>query len=208
MARSTGPVCRFCRREGMKLFLKGTRCDTPKCAIERRNTPPGQQLARRGKLTDYGTHLREKQKLKHYYGVLERQFRTYFALAERTKGNTGDRLLSLLERRLDNIVHRLGFGLSRAQARQMVSHGHVTVNGHRVDIPSYLTKPGDVIRIKNRVKSLQMLRANMAEHPRSVPDFLSVVDGPMPEGVVTRMPEAYDASIPVQTQLIIELCSK
>lgn len=192
----------------MKLFLKGTRCDTQKCAIERRNTPPGQQPARRGKLTDYGIHLREKQKLKHYYGVLERQFRTYFSLAERAKGNTGDRLLSLLERRLDNVVHRLGFGLSRAQARQMVVHGHVTVNGRRVDIPSYLLKAGDVIRIKNRVKSLQLLRSNLSENQRQVPDFLSVADGPMPEGVVNRLPEAFDASLPVQTQLIIELCSK
>jgi small subunit ribosomal protein S4 len=208
MARTTGPVCRLCRREGMKLFLKGTRCDTPKCAIERRNTPPGQQPARRGKQTDYGTHLREKQKLKHYYGVLERQFRIYFSMAARSKGNTGDRLLSLLERRLDNVVHRLGFGLSRAQARQMVNHGHVTVNGRRVDIPSYLLKAGDVIRIKNRVKSLQLLRSNLSENQRTVPDFLSLVDGPMPEGVITRLPEAYDASLPVQTQLIIELCSK
>jgi small subunit ribosomal protein S4 len=192
----------------MKLFLKGSRCDTPKCAIERRDTPPGMHNARRGKLTDYGTHLREKQKVKHYYGVLERQFRTYFAEAERSKGNTGDSLMSLLERRLDNIVHRLGFGSSRSQARQLVRHGHITVNGRRLDIPSYLVKQGDVIRVKNRKKSLQAVQAILAENQRDVPDFLTRIEGPVPEGTVARLPEAFDVSIPVQTQLIIELCSK
>jgi small subunit ribosomal protein S4 len=192
----------------MKLFLKGTRCDTPKCAIERRDTPPGMQQARRGKLTDYGVHLREKQKVKHYYGVLERQFRTYFRQAERSKGNTGASLMSLLERRLDNVVHRLGFGLSRAQARQLVSHGHITVNGRRVDVPSYLLRPGDVIRVKNRAKSLQAVQANLAENSREVPDFLSRIEGPLPEGRFVRLPEVTDVSIPVQTQLIVELCSK
>jgi small subunit ribosomal protein S4 len=208
MARTTGPVCRLCRREGMKLFLKGTRCDTPKCGIERRDSPPGMHNVRRGKLTDYGVHLREKQKVKHYYGVLERQFRTYFAEAERSRGNTGETLMSLLERRLDNVVHRLGFGLSRAQARQLVRHGHFTINGRRVDIPSYLVKPNDIIRVKNRKSSLQAVQANMSEHQREVPDFLSRLDGPLPEGRVVRLPEAQDVSIPVQTQLIIELCSK
>ena len=208
MARHTGPVCRLCRREGMKLFLKGTRCDTPKCAVERRDTAPGMHQYRRGKLTDYGVHLREKQKVKHYYGVLERQFRNYFAEATRSKGNTGETLMSLLERRLDNIVHRLGFGQSRAQARQLVRHGHITVNGRRVDIPSYLVKAGDVIRAKNRKKSLQAVQANMSENHRQVPDFLSLIEGPIPEGRVARLPEAFDVSIPVQTQLIIELCSK
>ena len=148
MARITGPVCRLCRRDGLKLFLKGTRCDTPKCAIERRDTPPGMHQFRRGKQTDYGLHLREKQKVKHYYGVLERQFRGYFAGPTRTKGNTGNALMSLLERRLDNVVHRLGFGQSRAQARQLVSHGHITVNGQPVDMPSYIVRPGDVIRVE------------------------------------------------------------
>lgn len=208
MARQTGPVCRLCRREGMKLFLKGTRCDTPKCGVERRDTAPGMHQYRRGKLTDYGLHLREKQKVKHYYGVLERQFRRYFAEAQRSKGNTGATLMSLLERRLDNVVHRLGFGQSRAQARQLVCHGHITVNGRRVDIPSYLVKPGDVIRVKNRAKSLQAVQANLAEHRREVPEFLSLADGPIPEGRVSRLPEDFDVSIPVQTQLIIELCSK
>jgi len=208
MARYTGPVCRLCRRDGMKLFLKGTRCDTPKCAIERRDSPPGQHQARRGKQTDYGVHLREKQKVKHYYGVLERQFRRYFERAERTKGNTGDVLMTLLERRLDNIVHRLGFGLSRAAARQLVNHGHVTVNGKRVDVPSYLVRVGDVIRIKNRSKSIDLARAALEEHPRQTPDFLSVTGAEIPEGVVGRLPAADDVSIPVQTQLIVELCSR
>ncbi|MEX2118016.1 MAG: 30S ribosomal protein S4 [Pirellulales bacterium] len=208
MARHTGPVCRLCRREGMKLFLKGTRCDTPKCAIERRDTVPGMHQFRRGKLTDYGLHLREKQKVKHYYGVLERQFRRYFAEAQRSKGNTGATLMSLLERRLDNVVHRLGFGQSRKQARQLVAHGHITINGRRVDVPSYLVKPGDVVRVKNRTKSLQAVQANLSETRRELPDFLSLIEGPIPEGRVARLPEEFDVSIPVQTQLIVELCSK
>lgn len=163
---------------------------------------------RRGKLTDYGVHLREKQKVKHYYGVLERQFRRYFEKAEHTKGNTGDVLMSLLERRLDNVVHRLGFALSRAAARQLVGHGHVTVNGKKVDVSSYQVRVGDVIRVKNRGKSLDLARGHMAEHSRSVPDFLSVSESEVPEGIVGRLPASDDASIPVQTQLIVELCSR
>jgi small subunit ribosomal protein S4 len=208
MARYTGPVCRLCRRAGMKLFLKGTRCDTPKCGIERRDSPPGQQQSRRGKLTDYGVHLREKQKVKHYYGVLERQFRRYFEKAEHTKGNTGDVLMSLLERRLDNVVHRMGFALSRSAGKQLIAHGHVTVNGKRVNVPSYLVKVGDVIRIKNRSKSLDLARGHMAESPRTAPDFLSLTGSEIPEGIVGRLPGADDVSIPVQTQLIVELCSR
>jgi small subunit ribosomal protein S4 len=192
----------------MKLFLKGTRCDTPKCAVERRESAPGMHAFRRGKLTDYGVHLREKQKVKHYYGVLERQFRMYFAEAERGKGNTGETLMKILERRLDNIVHRLGFGQSRSQARQLIRHGHLTVNGRRVDVPSYLVRAGDVIRVKNRPKSLQLVQAHVAEVVREVPDFLARVDGQSPEGHVLRLPEAADVSIPIQTQLIVELCSK
>jgi len=197
----------MCRREGSKLFLKGARCDTPKCAFERRDSPPGMNTMRRGKLTDYGLHLREKQKVKHYYGVLERQFRKYFKRAERAKGNTGEVLMSLLERRLDNVVCRLGLGQSRAQARLFVSHGHVTVNGRRVDVPSYLARPGDVIRVKDSRKSTQLAQANLAETGHEVPDFLSLVEGPPPEGHVLRLPEAEDVSIPVQTPLIVELCS-
>jgi small subunit ribosomal protein S4 len=208
MARYTGPVCRLCRRDGLKLFLKGTRCDTPKCAIERREHPPGQQQQRRSKLTDYGQHLREKQKVKHYYGVLERQFRKYFQNAERGKGNTGDTLMTLLERRLDNIVHRLGFAQSRAQARQVIRHGHITVNGRKVDIPSYEVRIGDIIRVKNRAKSLDLVRGALAESTRDVPDFLSRSDAQIPEGIVARLPAVEDVSIPVQTQLIVELCSR
>lgn len=208
MGRITGPVCRLCRRDGLKLFLKGSRCDTAKCAFERRPTPPGVQQRRRGKPTDYGVRLREKQKVKHYYGVLERQFRTYFSRAERGKGNTGELLMSILERRLDNIVHRLGFASSRAAARQMVMHGHVTVNGRRVDVPSYLVRAGDLVRIKNRVKSLQLAHAALSEFRREVPDFLSRGEGTIPEGRVDRLPMAEDVSIPVQANLIIELCSK
>jgi small subunit ribosomal protein S4 len=193
----------------MKLFLKGSRCDTPKCGIDRRETPPGQQQQRRrGKLTDYGIHLREKQKVKHYYGVLERQFRRYFQKAEHTKGNTGDVLMSLLERRLDNVAHRMGFGQSRSAARQLINHGHVTVNGRRCDVASYMVNVGDIVRVKNRAKSLDLVRGALAESGHDVPDFLSVADGDIPEGVIGRMPKAEDVSIPIQTQLIIELCSR
>ena len=182
MGRITGPVCRLCRRDGLKLFLKGNRCDTPKCAFERRATPPGMVQKRRGKPTEYGIHLREKQKVKHYYGVLER--------------------------RLDNIVHRLGFAASRSAARQMVMHGHITVNGRRVDVPSYQVKAGDLLRVKNRAKSLQLVHAALAESRREVPDFLSRVESGIPEGRVDRLPSSDDVSIPVQANLIIELCSK
>jgi len=208
MARYTGPVCRMCRREGMKLFLKGVRCDSPKCAVERRENPPGSQSFRRGKMTDYALHLREKQKVKHYFGVLEAQFRKYYHQAVRSKGNTGETLMSLLERRLYNVVHRLGFGQSRAQARQIVCHGHITVNGRRIDVPSYLVRVGDVIRVKDRAKSLEQVKNHLAEHGREVPDFLSLVSGDKPEGHVVRLPEAADVSLPVQAQLIVELCSR
>ncbi len=198
----------MCRREGMKLFLKGTRCDSEKCAVERRQNPPGMHTFRRGKLTDYGIHLREKQKVKHYYGVLERQFRLYFSEADRGTGNTGKILMGLLERRLDNVVHRLGWGLSRSAARQMVCHGHITINGRRVDIPSYAVRVGDVIGIKERKSSLELVQASLAENSREVPDFLVRVDGQKPEGHVVRLPEAEDVSIPIEPQLIVELCSK
>jgi small subunit ribosomal protein S4 len=208
MARYNGPVCRLCRRDGLKLFLKGSRCDTPKCAIERRDVPPGMNQTRRGKLTDYGVQLREKQKLKHYFGILERQFRGYFQRASRTKGNTGNMLLSLLERRLDNVVHRLGFGQSRAAARQLITHGHITVNGKFVNIPSYSLRVGDVIRAKNRPKSLQLVQANLSQRRGTVPDYLSFVEGGIPEGHFMRLPDEHDFSLPVQTQLIVELCSR
>lgn len=207
MGRYLGPVCRLCRREGLKLFLKGARCDTPKCAVERRDSPPGMHV-RRGKMTDYAIHLREKQKVKHFYGVLERQFRTYFQRAERSKGNTGAVLLSLFERRLDNVVLRLGFGMSRRQARQLVTHGHVTVNNRTVNVPSYLLRVGDVVRVRNRIRSVKAVQSNLETVPHKVPDFLSYSAEPMPEGRMVRLPDQDDFSLPVNTQLIIELCSK
>ncbi|MGQ9915144.1 MAG: 30S ribosomal protein S4 [Thermogutta sp.] len=208
MGRFTGPVCRLCRREGAKLFLKGTRCDTEKCAFERHRVSPGMQGALRGKPTDYAMHLREKQKVKRYYGVLERQFRRYFDIASRSATNTGEVLLSLLERRLDNVVYRLGFGLSRSQARQIIRHGHILVNGKRVDIPSYSVQPGDVVTVKNRPKSLQVVQASLAERQQDVPDYLNLVAGQIPEGHVLREPTLDEVGIPVQPQLIIEFCSR
>src|SRR6202790_2320870 len=158
MARHLDPVCQLCRREGIKLYLKGARCESPKCAIERRNVAPGMHGYRRGKPTEYGVRLREKQKLKRFYGVLERQFRRYFKLASRSPENTGEQLLSILERRLDNVVFRLGFALSRAAARQLITHGHVQVNGRACNIASMLVKAGDAIQIKNRPRSLTLVK--------------------------------------------------
>jgi small subunit ribosomal protein S4 len=163
---------------------------------------------RRGKLTDYALHLREKQKVKVYYGALERQFRRYFQMASRSKKNTGEALMSLLERRLDNVVYRLGFASSRRQARQLISHGHIMVNGRKVDVSSYLTRVGDRIRPKDRPKSMERVRAALQESTRPVPDFLARIEDPVPEGQVVRLPELADVSIPVQTQLIIEFCSR
>src|ERR1700759_2289813 len=150
MARTTDPVCKLCRREGMKLYLKGARCESPKCAIDRRNVAPGMHGYRRPKLSEYGIRLREKQKLKRFYGVLERQFRRYFELASRSPENTGEVLLSIMERRLDNVVHRLGWATSRAAARQLVSHGHIFLNGRVCNIPSLLLKPGDALTIARK----------------------------------------------------------
>ena len=192
----------------MKLFLKSLRCDSPKCAVEKKEYPPGMHTMKRRKSTDYGLRLREKQKVKRYYGVFERQFRRYMSIAERATGNTGNTLMSLLERRLDNVVHRLGFAGSRAQARQLVCHGHLRVNGKKVDIPSYLIKVGDTISVKERPKSLRFVQSSLEENRIIVPDFLSVSPGANPEGRVLRLPEIGDVSLPVQPQLIIELLSK
>src|SRR5438128_9058952 len=158
MARHLDSKCKLCRREGVKLYLKGSRCDSPRCAIERRNIPPGMHGYRRGKPSEYGIRLREKQKLKRFYGVLERQFRRYFTLASRSTENTGEVLLSILERRLDNVVHRLGFAPNRNSARQMVVHGHVQLNGQACNIPSLLLKAGDKVTVKSRPRSLQMAK--------------------------------------------------
>jgi small subunit ribosomal protein S4 len=209
MARYTGPVCRLCRREGMKLFLKGERCYTEKCAIEKRNLPPGQHgKLRKAKVVGYGLQLREKQKVKRIYGVLENQFRRYFEMADRTRGITGETLLQLLERRLDNVLYRLGLATSRAQARQLARHGHFTVNGRKVDIPSYQVKPGDVVGV----------RASSAENPaiqhaleevkgRGVPEWLSFDTGTM-SGRIASLPTREQINLPVQEQLIVELYSK
>src|SRR6516164_2448772 len=173
MARHLDSVCKLCRREGIKLFLKGSRCNSPKCAIERRDFAPGMHGARRGKPSEYGIRLREKQKLKRFYGVFERQFRRYFELASRSPENTGEVLLSIMERRLDNIVYRLGFASSRAAARQLVSHGHILLNGRVATIASLLVKTGDVITAKSRPRTLQLVRLSMQEgHAPPVPEYL------------------------------------
>src|SRR5947208_4080659 len=176
MARTIDPVCKLCRREGIKLFLKGSRCDSPKCAIERRNVAPGMHGYRRGKPSEYGLRLREKQKLKRFYGVFERQFRRYFELASRSPENTGEVLLVIMERRLDNIIHRLGFAPNRAGARQLVTHGHVSVNGHASNVPSMLLRAGDLVAIKNRPHSVQLVKLNLQESPPPVPDYLERQD--------------------------------
>lgn len=209
MGRHTGPVCRLCRREGLKLFLKGTRCDTPKCAIERRDGVPGMHQFRRRKPSEYSIRLREKQKVKRYYGVFERQFRKYYQMANRQTGNTGDALMVILERRLDNVVTRLGFALSRAQARQLIGHGHVTVNGRKLDIPSYLVRPGDVIAVKDRERSRKLALNNLElEGTPPVPDWLDRLSTDPPEGRVSRLPGTQDISLPVTPQLIVELLSR
>src|SRR5437763_3835142 len=179
MARYIGPVCRLCRREGMKLFLKGERCYTDKCAIEKRNVPPGQHgRARRAKMVGYGVQLREKQKVKRTYGVLENQFCRYFEAADRQKGITGELLLQMLERRLDNVVYRLGFATSRAQARQLVRHGHFTVNGRRVDITSYQVRQGDSVAVRARSAQNATIQHAMEEvKGRGVPEWLSLDSG-------------------------------
>ena len=209
MARYIGPVCRLCRREGMKLFLKGERCYTEKCAIEKRGYPPGQHGQRRGRRSlGYGLQLREKQKVKRIYGVLEDQFRRYFETAERTRGITGETLLQLLERRLDNVVYRLGLATSRPQARQLVRHGHFLINGRKVDIPSYSLKQGDVITVLGRSQKNPTLEHAMEEvKGRGIPTWLSF-DSASIAGRVVSMPTREQINLPVQEQLIVELYSK
>ncbi|MEX2146800.1 MAG: 30S ribosomal protein S4 [Candidatus Rokuibacteriota bacterium] len=207
MARYREAKCRLCRREGMKLFLKGTRCFTDKCAIERRNYPPGQHGLQRGKLTPYGVQLREKQKCKRIYGVLESQFRKYFQWAEREKGVTGENLLRLLELRLDNVVHRLGFATSRRESRQMVAHGHFQVNGRKVSIPSLLVKVGDVVALRPNSKQGPRLEDNLGGGRAQTPQWLDLdVEGK--KGTVRSLPLREDIQIPVAEQLIVELYSK
>ena len=209
MARYAGPVCRLCRREGMKLFLKGERCYAEKCAIERRNVPPGHHgKGRKAKLQGYGLQLREKQRVKRMYGVLERQFRRYFHEADRRKGITGETLLQLLESRLDNVVYRLGFATSRPQARQLVRHGHFQVNGRRADIPSYSLRAGDRVSVKSRsANNATISYAREEVKGRGVPEWLELgADGQ--EGRYAAIPTREQLNLPVQEQLIVELYSK
>lgn len=207
MARYRNAVCRQCRREGIKLFLKGGRCFTEKCAIERRNYPPGQHGLNRVKLTPFGIQLREKQKAKRIYGLLERQFRNYFAWAEREKGITGENLLTLLEQRLDNVVLRLGFAASRREARQIVAHGHFLVNGRKVAVPSYLVRVGDVVQLKPTSKLAERVTDNLNAGRGQIPPWLEVVPAEK-KGTVRGLPLREDIQIPVQEQLIVELYSK
>ncbi|MFT5285991.1 MAG: small subunit ribosomal protein S4 [Planctomycetota bacterium] len=208
MARLLDKKCKLCRREGMKLFLKGQRCFADKCALSRRDYPPGVHAQKRIKVTDYGVHLREKQKLKRIYGVMEKQFRIYFKNAERMKGNTGENLLSLLERRLDNVVLTSGFALSRNHARQMVNHGHFSVNGRLVDVASFRVRAGDEVAVRGREKAKKMVvEAIEVNKSQTVPDWLDVKSDEMKTTVV-GIPRREHVPHPVQEQLVIELCSK
>jgi small subunit ribosomal protein S4 len=208
MARYTQAVCRLCRREGEKLFLKADRCYTDKCALERRKYPPGQHWQNRPKPSDYGLQLREKQKLKRIYGVLERQFRRYFEIASKKKGVTGEALMQLLETRLDNVVQRLGFATGIRSARQIVSHGHVLVNGRKVNIPSYNVKPGDIIEIKEKSKNLVVIKESLekAQH-RGIPSWLEL-DAQNMRGKVLRIPSREEIPVTAREQLVVELYSK
>lgn len=206
MARYTGPSCRQCRREGMKLYLKGERCYTDKCAITRRGNAPGQHGSRRVKLSNYGIQLREKQKVKRYYGVLENQFRNYYEQADKQPGITGDNLLSLLERRLDNVVYRLGFGSSRKEARQLVLHGHFTLNGHKADIASMIVNVGDVIEAKEKSTSSAKFK-ELKEKAVNAPKWLES-DSENLKGKVVSLPTREDIDLPIEEHLIIELYSR
>jgi len=208
MARYTGAVCRLCRREGQKLFLKGDRCYTEKCAADRRPYPPGQHGQGRTKTSDYGLQLREKQKAKRYYGILESQFRGYFTMASKRKGKTGENLLAILETRLDNTVYRLGFAMSRAEARQLVLHGHFLVNGRKVNIPSFLVRPGMIISLKESSRSLDKLKSVIEANSSRVPPKWLDYDANSLIAKVTTVPTREDIDIPIEEQLIVELYSK
>ncbi len=208
MARYTKTNCRLCRRENLKLFLKGERCHTEKCAYDRRNYPPGQHGQSRKKFSDYGTQLREKQKVKRIYGILENQFRNIFKEADRQRGITGETLLALLERRLDNIVYRLGFANSRDEARQLVRHNHFLINQSKVNIPSYLVKPGDVIALREKSKKVvRVLEALEGVARRGVPQWLEL-DKDQMKGSMKGLPSREDITLPIQEKLIVELYSK
>jgi small subunit ribosomal protein S4 len=208
LARYTESVCRLCRRENLKLFLKGERCYTDKCAIERRNYPPGQHGQKRPKFSEYSIQLREKQKLKRMYGLLEKQFRRTFARASREKGITGEALLVLLERRLDNVVYRLGFASSRAEARLLVRHGHILVNGKRVNIPSYFVRVGDEVSVKEQSRQMaRVLTAMEGAQRRGVPEWAEL-DRDACSGRIRLMPARNDVTMPINEKLVVELYSK
>lgn len=208
MARYTGAVCKLCRREGQKLFLKGGRCYTNKCALERRSYAPGQHGQSRKKVSEYGMQLREKQKAKRYYGILEGQFHKYFLMAEKKQGQTGENLLRICESRLDNVVYLLGWANSRAEARQLVTHGHFCVNGKKVDIPSYLLKAGDALSVKEKTAQTDSFKAIAeANSSRPVPQWLEVNRENL-SGKVVNLPERDQIEAPVEEHLIVELYSK
>jgi len=208
LARYTGPSCRLCRRENTELFLKGDRCYTDKCAIKRRNYPPGQHGQGRSKTSDYGVQLREKQKVKRMYGLLEKQFRGYFERADRMKGVTGTNLLTLLERRLDNVVYRLGFASSRAESRQLVSHGHFKLNGRKVTIPSIQVKTGDRVELREKSQKVAQINESLdAVVRRGIPQWLELERDAF-KGTVKVLPVREDITTPIQEQLIVELYSK
>ncbi len=208
MARYKDSVCRLCRREGMKLFLKGDRCYTDKCAVDRRAYAPGQHGQRRSKFSEYGVQLREKQKVRRIYGLLEKQFRSYFQRADRQKGVTGENLLILVERRLDNIVYRLGFTNTRNEARQLVRHGHFMVNGVKVNIPSFQVKPGDVIELREKSRKVtRIVEALDAAGRRGLPAFLDL-DKDNFKGTVTSLPKREDIAQTINEQLIVEFYSR
>lgn len=210
MGRYIGPVCRLCRREGIKLMLKGARCETAKCPMERqwRNSPPGVHSWRRGRHSEYGVRLREKQKVKRYYGLLDKQFMLTFRQAERYPGNTGEMFLQLLERRLDNVVYKLGLAPSRKAARMMITQGHLLVNGHKVDIPSYLTRPGDKVTVKAAEKSQKYVKAQMELAGGGPNQAWLSFDPANMVGSVVAVPTRDDVQIPIEEQLIVELCSR
>ncbi len=208
MARHTESVCRLCRRENLKLFLKGERCYTDKCAIERRNYPPGQHGQARQKFSEYSVQLREKQKVKRMYGLLENQFRRTFAAAARARGITGETLLALLERRLDNVAYRLGFASSRADGRTLVRHGHILINGKKVNIPSYWVRVGDVVSVKEQSRQMtRVLTAMEGAQRRGVPDWAEV-DRDACSGRIKILPTRSDITMPINEKLIVELYSK
>jgi small subunit ribosomal protein S4 len=208
MARYIGPSCKLCRREKQKLFLKGQKCFTEKCPIEVRNYPPGQHgISRRAKVSEYGIQLREKQKIKRSYGLLETQFRNYFEKAIKQKGITGENLIKLLESRLDNVVYRLGFAASRKQARQLIKHRHIFVNDHLVDVPSYLLSAGDIVKIREKSKKLDAIHSSLGRVKDSTYSWLSI-DKASLSGTFLQVPERADVPLNANEQLVVELYSK